>query len=68
MKTVNFFDLGYLDLIKAMFFGKKIRLGFDKPGFTGSRIPAESKASGHFEPNEVRGETGWTMGLPGHHP
>lgn len=26
MKTMTFFELGYLDLIKALFFGKKIRL------------------------------------------
>lgn len=26
MKTMTFFELGFLDLIKALFFGKKIRL------------------------------------------
>ncbi len=30
MKTITLFELGYLDLIKALFFGKKLRIVLDK--------------------------------------
>lgn len=68
MKTMTLFDLGYLDLIRSLFFGKKIRLVSDERPHIG-RVPSVSGQDvRHVEPDEVHGDTGWTVGLPGHHP
>lgn len=76
MKTMTLFELGYLDLIKALFFGKKIRLVPEPlPPGGGAVIltPSEvadlnEKAGNHADPSD---RCYWTLGPGGdviHHP
>lgn len=65
---MTLFELGYLDLIKALFFGKRIRLVLDERTIPGPAAALRGEAVHHVDPDKVNGETGWTVGLPGHHP
>ena len=67
MKPKTLFELGYLDLIKALFFGKKIELVPDKRVRPGHGTALHGEAIHHVDPDDVHG-TGWTFGVPGHRP
>lgn len=65
---MTLFELGSLDLIRTLFLGKKIRLVLDERAHIDGVPSMSSQDVHHVDPDQVHGDTGWTVGLPGHHP